>query len=56
MQILGEDDNLSDNFGPYVNKESALQKLEIKADNKYLIGKSLDTRSHTKNILLEHIF
>ena len=41
--ILGEDDNISENFRPHENKESTLEKQDIEGDYTNLIGKSWDT-------------
>ena len=30
MLMLGKDNNLSNNFGPYIDKKSVLEKLDIK--------------------------
>lgn len=51
MPISRKDDNLSDNFRPHVDKKSVLEGPEIEADNIDLIGKSLDTGSHAKDML-----
>lgn len=49
-----KDDNLSDNFEPYVDKKLALKAPEIDANNINLIDQSLDTESHARNILSGH--
>ena len=45
MLMLGEDDNISNNFGPYEDKESIPESQDIKRDHRDLVGKSSDTVS-----------
>ena len=40
MSIPGEDDNLSDNFGPYEDEESTPEAQDIEKDHRDLVGKS----------------
>lgn len=54
MPIVGEDNNLSNNLKSYRDKEPALERPNIEKDGIDLVSKSLDTRSHTKDILLGH--
>lgn len=56
MLILGKNDNASKNFGPHKNKKSILKEQEIKRDYRNLKGKSLDTKSCTRDGLLGHTF
>ena len=48
MQILGKDDNLLDNFGPYEDNKSIPEAQDIESDHKDLVGESSDTESHAK--------
>ena len=45
MLMLEEDDNASDNFGPYEDEESLPEAQDIKEDYRNLVGKSSDTGS-----------
>lgn len=54
MPMAWENDNLSDNFGPYKNKKSTIEELDIEEDNIDLVGKSLDIESRVRDILSEH--
>ena len=51
MLIVGEDNNLLDNFGSYKDERPV---LDIKEDNINLTSKSLDIRSCIRNILLKY--
>lgn len=44
MPIPGENNNTSENFEPYENKESLLENQDIEGDHRDFVGKSLDTR------------
>lgn len=55
MSILGEDDNISKNFGSHKDEKSILEKQDIKGDHKNLVGKNSDIRSHIKDGLSERI-
>ena len=51
MPILGKNNNLSENFQPYIDKKSSLKRLYLeKNDNTNLISKSLNTKNLAKNI------
>lgn len=52
MPIPREDNNTSNNFEPYLNKESTLDEQDIQNDHINLIGKSLDIGSYIKDNLL----
>lgn len=54
MLIPKENNNILDNFGPYKDKKLALKKYIIKKNNINLIGKSLDNKSYTRDILLKY--
>ena len=41
--MLGEDDNTSDNFGPYKDGKSTSEVQDIEKDHRNLVGKSSDT-------------
>lgn len=49
--MAGEDHNLSDNFGPHKDEQPALEGTDIEEHIIELVGKSLDTESHIKDIL-----
>lgn len=49
MLIPEENDNSSEDFGPYENKKSTLEKQDIKGNYRNSIGKSLDIWSHIKD-------
>ena len=51
MLILGVDDNVSENFGPYEDNES--EEQDIKGDHKNLLGESSDTGSYARDNLSE---
>ena len=48
MPMPGEDDNASDNFGPYKDKGSTPEAQDIEGDHRDLVGKSSDTRSRAR--------
>ena len=48
MLIPGEDDNISDNFGPYEDKQSTPEAQNIEGDHRDLVGESSDTRSRAR--------
>ena len=48
MPMPGEDDNTSDNFGPYKNKKSTLEVQDIERDYRDLVDKSSDTGSRAR--------
>lgn len=50
--ILGEDDNIFENFGPY--EDDKWEKQDAKSDHRNLITKSSDTRNCIRDSLLEH--
>lgn len=52
MPMPGEDDNLTDNFGPHIDKKSALEGPDIKVDNMDLVFESSNIGSYARNILL----
>lgn len=43
--MWGEDDNISDNFRPHLDKESILCEQDIEGDHRNMVGQSGDTRS-----------
>lgn len=49
MSILGEDNNIPENFAPYEDEEFILKEQDIETDYKNSRSKSLDTGSHIKN-------
>ena len=49
--ILAKDKNVSKNVGPYKDKESTLKEKNIKEDHRKLADKSLDIRSHIRDVL-----
>ena len=49
MAISGENDNISENFGPHEDKKSTLEEQDIKKDYTNLVGKSSDTRSRARD-------
>lgn len=50
-----KDDNLLDNFGPYIGEKSAFKKLNLKVYNINLINESLDKKNHVENTLSRYI-
>ena len=50
MPIVKKDNNISNNFGFYKDKELILEEPDIKEDNIDLQSKSLDIRSCARNI------
>lgn len=56
IPILKENDNLLNNFEPYINKKSALERLNIEKDNINLIYKSLNTRICAKKHVVKTYF
>lgn len=52
--MLGEDDNISDNFGYYKEKEYILKKQDKEEDHINLVGESSDIESCVRNILSRH--
>ena len=48
MPMPGEDDNASDNFGPYEDEGSTPEAQDIEGDHRDLVGKSSDTRSRAR--------
>ena len=48
MPMPEEDYNVSDNFGSYEDEGSIPEAQDIEEDHRNLVGKSSDTRSHTK--------
>ena len=50
--IPREDDNASDNFGPYKDAESILEEQDIEKDHTNLINKSSDIGNRAKDSLL----
>lgn len=55
IQILKEDDNISDNFKPHENKKTVLEKQDIEKDDIDYVDQSLNTGNYTKDLLLRHI-
>lgn len=53
MPILGQEDNISDDFGLHKNLKSTLKEQDIEENHRNLVGKSLDTESHIQDILSE---
>lgn len=51
MPIPEKYDNASDNFGPYMNKQSILKEQDIEENHRDLIDKSLDTKSYIEDSL-----
>ena len=49
MLIPRKDDNASENFGLYKDKESILEEQDIKKDHTNLVGKSLDIESRARD-------
>ena len=48
MPMLGEDDNSSDNFGPYEHEGSTLEAQDIEGDFRDSVGKSSDTGNRAR--------
>ena len=48
MSMPGEDDNASDNFGTYKDKESIPEAQNIKENYRDLVSKSSDIRSRAR--------
>ena len=48
MPMPEEDDNISDNFGPYEDEESTPEAKDIKKDHRDSVGKSSDTGSRIR--------
>ena len=48
MPMPGEDDNASDNFGPYEDERSTPKTQDIEGDHRDLVGESSDTRSRAR--------
>lgn len=46
-----KDDNLLDNFEPYIGKKSAFEKSNLKVYNINLMNESLDKKNHVENML-----
>ena len=53
MPMPGEDDNISDNFGPYEEEEFIPEVQDMEEDYRDLVGKSSDTGSYAR---AEHTF
>lgn len=51
--VLKEDNNLLDNLKPHEDEELAIKRSDIGKDNINLVSKSLNTRNHTRDMLLE---
>ena len=49
--ILGEEDNVSKNFGLHKDEESILEQQDIQRDHTNLVKKSSDTRSRARDNL-----
>lgn len=49
--MLRENENVSDNFGPHKDEESALKRQNIEGNNIDLVNKSSDAESYARNIL-----
>ena len=45
MPMPAEDNNTSDNFGPYEDEKSTLEAQDIEKDHKNLVDKSSDTKN-----------
>lgn len=54
MPMPGKDDNISKNFESHENKESILEKQNIKRDYRDLVSKFMDTESREKDSLSKH--
>ena len=52
MPILGEDDNIFENFGLYENEISILEEQKIEGDYTNLVSKSSDIRHCIRDNLL----
>lgn len=52
--MLGEDNNILDYFGLYVNEKSVLEGSDIEKNDIDLVDESLDIESYTRNILSEY--
>lgn len=52
--IPRKDNNVSDNFGPYEDKKSILEKYDIQGNYKNLVDKNLNTKSCIKNGLSKY--
>ena len=48
MPMSREDNNISNNFGPYEDEKSTPEVQNIEKDYRDLVGKSLDIRSHAR--------
>ena len=48
VQMPEEDDNTSDNFGPYEDKKSIPEAQDIEWDHRDLVDKSSDTGSRAR--------
>ena len=48
MPMPGENNKPSDNFGPYQEKEFTPEAQDTEKDHRDVLGKSSDTKSHTK--------
>ena len=48
MPMPGEDDNASDNFGPYEDERSTPEAQDIEGDHRDLVGESSDTGSRAR--------
>ena len=46
--MSGEDDYISDNFGPYEDKEFTPEAQDIERNYRDLVGESSDTRSRAR--------
>lgn len=55
MAIVGEDDNLSNNFGLYRYKKLAQERSDIRKDNIDLVSKSSDTKNYVRVMSLVYI-
>ncbi len=51
IPILGEDDNISENFGLHEDKEFILEEQDIKGDHRNLVDKSSGTGSYVRDSL-----
>lgn len=54
ISMPAENDNVSENLGPYKNKKSILKEQEMEGDYRDLIDKSSDTKNRARNGLSGH--
>lgn len=54
MLLLGEDNNISEDFGLYEDEKFILKEQNIEKDHENLVDKSLNTRSCVKDSLSKY--